>query len=291
VSLTNQVLTASQVQYNRISHIGPVYFHSVDLQKISTTSTSATISVRTAFSLKYNPNDDFTPVGQWPTTVFNSSFDKTYYDDYHECGRPNTTPNHEGKQAPGYITDMVNRYKAYLNYDPILAVQLGQPSPYDLLVLVNDTTFVGSSIRQRRSPGGGLPDYFYEPYIGNHWDSLLHKRNPNDVTPDDCVDEFNCFKIWTLVNQEGSSSCVDNTRDKCLSVSECNHYYNRLMHCILDTKNYEGYTHFVMLINDRSSNICIGSLCSYWWSFSVVLADQEFLPTKIEDLRTFPEPI
>lgn len=289
VSLTNQALSIGQAQYNRISYNGTKYFYSMDLQKLSSTSTSATVAVRTVFSIKHNLNDDFTPVGQWPTAVFDNKFNKTYYDDYHECGHPTNSPNFGGEQAPDHITAMINKNKAYLNYDPIIAIQQEQTNPYDLLVLVNDTLFKGSSERKRFTTGGDHNEEFYRH--NNHWDTLLHQRNPNDITLNDCVNEYNCFKIWTPVNQEYSSTCDENTRHKCLSPEECNHYYNRLMHCILNTKNFYGYSYFMYMLNDNADGVCIDSFCSYWWRLSIVLADQEFIQTKPDDLRSFPEPI
>jgi len=290
VSLTNQVLDICKDQFDRITYTGPKYFYSVKMRKLSSTSTSATVSVRTVFGSKYNPINDFTPIGEWPTTVFDNKFTATYYNDRHTCSDPGGVYN-SGVQAPKSIASMMNRYKSYLNYDPFYAISNGQPNPYVNMVLAGVQVYDGSSRRVRYPETGDEEGYTTD---NNYWDWLLHQRNPDDVTLNDCIDEYNCFKIATGLNNEESNDCINNTRSKCLNVPEMNHYYNRLMSCVLETMNHYKKHHFIAISTNPflPNSLCIdGIACSYWMSFSISLGNMYTVETKQEDKLTFPESI
>lgn len=289
VSLTNQTFDICKTQFDRISYSGPKYFYAVNIRKLSNTSTTVTVSVRSVFGAKYNPSNDFTPIGEWPVTVFDSKLPGLYCDDRHTCDNPNSNPNYSGKQAPSHIAEQVNRYKSYLNYDPVLAISAGQPNPYINMVFVNKLELVGSSERWNED------DVYTEKYYTNspnYWDTLLHLRNPDDMTLNDCITEFNGFKI-SLPNTPDNNSydCDNNTWSRCLGPDDCNHYYNRLMHCILAAKSRYGRDYFLSIDRNHINNVCIGSICSYWMSFTIIIGDMVAVPTKEGDKLAFPQSI
>lgn len=274
-----------QTQFNRINYAGAKYFYSVSFNKLNSSSTSATVSVRTVFGSKYKYNNDLTPIGQWPFTgLFPTN--ATYYKDESTCDNP--YGHYDGlNQAPEYLEYNINKYKSYLNYDPFYAISAGLPNPYDNMVLAGVTSYEGTSRRIRNSAGLDI-----EYYNGNQWDYLLHQRNPNDTILNDCINEYNCFKISTGLNNEDSWNCINNTHSKCLNVSELNHYYNRMMNCILETMNYYNKTHFVAIQNNGSQGVCVdGVNCSYWMRFTIKIGNMYSIPTKQDDKLTFPEPL
>lgn len=288
VSITNQTLEICKAQFNQINYSGSKYFYSVSMRKLSSTATSATVTVKSVFGSKYTPVNDLTPIGEWPTTVFDNKFDKTYYHDFHTCENP-TGVNYNSQQAPAYLVKMINKYKSYLNYDPFYAISQGQPNPYENMVLGGVIDYFGSSQRKRISS----VDHEIYSEDGNHWDWLLHQRNPNDPILNDCIDEYNCFKIAVGLNNENSFDCINNTRSKCLSVAEMNHYFNRLMSCVLETMNHYHKNYFVGISTNPyvPSGVCVDSECSYWMNFSILIGDMYFVETKTEDKIVFPNKI
>lgn len=285
VSLTNQTYNVCLSQFNRISYQGEKYFYSVKLTKLNSSSNNVTLAISSVFGSKYNPNNDFTPIGQWPKIVFGSNFTDTYYVDEARCDNPYGYYSN-GKQAPQHIAEQMNKYKSYLNYDPFYAISKGEPNPYLNMVLGGSMNLT-STAKRYKMPNGTYEEKYADD--GNYWDWLLHQRNPEDKVLNDCIDEYNCFKISTLLNNEESYDCVNNTRSKCLSVDECNHYYNRMMNCVLETMDHYNKHYFVNISSQTSSGVCIDAFCSYWMGFTITIGNMYYVETKSYDKLIFPQ--
>ncbi len=287
VSMTNQVLAACQNQANRINYSGTKYFYLVSLSSLLSTPTSANVIIRSVFGTKNNGYGDFTPVGEWPKSVFPNI--SVAYSDHYTCADLINSQNGNLHQAPYWLETYINKYKSYLNYDPIQAVVYGEPNPNEEIVLGNVLGFFGTSEYIFTNS-----EHVYNIDNPNFWDSLLHQTNPNDITPADCIKDLNCWKFSNLnspteVNRP--RDCITSAGSKCLGKADLDYYFDRFMSMILATMNRYNRHTFISIFNFGGTGKCVFSTCSYWWYANILIGDSYKVATKPDDKLIFPNPI
>lgn len=268
--LTNDVLAVCASQISRITASGTKCFYALELNILSQTGNSISLSVGGIYGTNAGPTQPTGPT--WPY--------KGNLGGYHRDDKDCQGVNAPGQiQAPAKIMQAVNAARPYIN--PIIDISQGQQ-----VVITGQIQLFGNT---KQIVPGTPPSY------NNRWHTLMNSVNPLDVTANDCVADNNCFKLrgyWTNIN---AWDCNNSAPSKCIENSEAENYYNRFLYSTLDCMPYYNKNYFVMYNRGDywdGYEVCVNAEnCYYWWENNIVLANRNIVPTKPEDKKEIPAEI